>query len=509
MINRRILKNTLALYARQVLIIIVNLYALRVVLNVLGVDDYGVYSVVAGVVTLCSFLPATMASATQRFFSFALGQGDSEKLRKIFSANWLLYAVIGLLSLALLESLGLWFFNERLVLSAERVVAAQRLYHVTVLSFVASIYSSPFMAIIIAHEDMHIYAYVSIAEALMKLVVVFVLLYLPLDKLELYGYLLFVVAVVNMVLYVGVCANRYAECQFKEVFWDGDLVREIIVFTGWTLFGQLTTVFRNQAVTILLNQMFNPAIVAARAVAMTVAGQVIVFSNNFNTGLYPSIIKSYATNQKEEMFLLVFNGSKLTFFLMWVFALPMLLEMETILRIWLRTVPADAVLFTQLALVEALLLSLSLPIATAARAPGNMKLYELTLGAVQIAIFVFSMIVVRLGGVPSSVFVVAIVANVLMFAMRLVIVNHLCDLPVVKYLKQVVWPIVLVFVFSALPSVLIKALLPLSLLASLVMIFISALFSCLSMYLFGLDRVWRQRIHALVRQKIVRLGRGR
>ncbi len=500
--NKRIAKNTLMLYTRQVLILLVSLYTVRVVLNVLGVEDYGIYNVVGGIVTFFSFLSGTMASATQRFFSFALGQHDIDKLKKTFSVNLIIYAAIAFIALVLLETVGLWFVNNQLQVPPERFEAVKWVYHFSVLTFIATIFTTPFMAIIIAHEDMQIYAYVSIVEASLKLVIVFLLTYLPWDKLELYGMLVFAVALINMSVYIGICIRKYIECQFKEFCWDKALLREIIGFTGWTLFGQTTTVARNQAVTILLNQVFNPVVVAARAISMNITSQINLFSNNFNVGLYPPIIKSYAANDRKEMFFLIFNGSKITFFLMWVFALPMFLEMDTILNLWLKNPPPEAVLFTRLALVEVLINSISLPITTAARAPGRMKVYELTLGSIQIALFITAWIVLRLGGAAYSVFIVAIVVNLVMFIVRLLIVSKLIGLSIQSFTIQVVIPVLTIILLSLVPSVGLCLFLGKGLLFTAISILSSVIFASIAMYFIGLNKKWRKKIITQVINKL-------
>ena len=493
MSEQQILKNTLYLYVRQVLIVFLNLFALRIVLNTLGVRDYGIFTVVAGFVTLLSFLPGTMASATQRFFSFSLGQNDQDRLNKTFSANWLLYALISLVILLVLETAGFWYISEQLIIPAGRVIAAKTLYHYIVFSFVLSVFSSPFMAILIAHEDMHMYAFISIVESALKFFSTVVLIFMPWDSLSLYGQLLFFVALLNVLLYALVCLNKYEECQFRKFFWDAALVKEILGFTGWTMFGQLSTVMRFQAVTVLLNQFFNPATVAARAIAGTVANQVMVFSHNFNTGLYPSIIKTYAEGQKKEMLGLVLNGSKLTFYLMWVFALPLMVEMGTVLQLWLKTPPDKAVLFTRLAIVEALILSLSLPIATAARAPGKMKVYELTLGTIQLMMFFCCWFLVSAGYPAKSVFIAAIVANVVMFKARLLIVSKLVGLPVGLYYRRVLLPVAAIVLASALPIVMISLWGPHSIIFSLFIVVSSVALSTVCMYYIGLDSSWRKK----------------
>lgn len=492
--NKRIAKNTLMLYFRQILILLVSLYTVRVVLDVLGVEDYGIYNVVAGIVTLFSFLSGTMASATQRFFSFALGRKDNEQLKKIFSVNIAIYIGIAIVAVLLLETVGLWFVNEKLEVSPDRFEAARYIYHFAVLTFVTTILTAPFMAIIIAHEDMQIYAYVSIIEAILKLGVVFLLMYIHADKLELYGVLLFIVSLINAIIFISISIRKYDECQFKKFYWDKGLVQEILGFTGWTLFGQVTTVVRNQAVTILVNQVFNPVVVASRAIALSISGHIGVFANNFNTSLYPPIIKSYSSGKKNEMFSLIFNGSKLTFFLMWIIALPLLVELEMILNIWLKNVPPDAVLFTQLKIIESLILSLSLPLATAARAPGKMKAYELTLGIIQLSIFFVSWVILKMGYPAYSVFVVAIIVNVVMFFVRLVIVRNLIDLSIKAFTLKVVIPIMGVIVLSTIPTYLLQKTLPLGSIYSIIVIISSVILSAITMFYLGLDKNWREKI---------------
>lgn len=499
--NRRIAKNTLMLYFRQILILLVGLYTVRVVLDVLGVEDYGIYNVVAGIVSFFSFLSGTMASATQRFFSFAIGKNDTEQLKKIFLVNIFIYIGIALVAIFLLETVGLWFVNQKLEVPADRFDAARFIYHFSVLTFSATILTSPFMAIIIAHEDMQIYAYISIIEAVLKLGVVFLLMYIEADKLELYGVLLFIVALINAMIYISISLRKYEECQFKKLYWDKRLVHEILGFTGWTLFGQITTVVRNQAVTILINQVFNPLVVASRAIALSISGYIGVFANNFNTSLYPPIIKSYSSNKKNEMFSLIFNGSKLTFFLMWVIALPLLLEMEMILSIWLKNIPPDAVLFTQLNIIESLILSLSLPLATAARAPGKMRTYELTLGIIQLSIFFASWILLKIGYPAYSVFVVAIVVNIVMFFVRLVIVSNLIDLSKKSFILKVILPISGVIILSTIPTHLLQKSLPIGFIYSIIVIISSIIVSAIAMFYIGLDKNWREKICHYIRNR--------
>ena len=502
--NKRVLKNTLILYVRQFFLILINIYTLRLVLNALGVEGYGIYTVVSGIVALASFLPGAMSSATQRYFSFALGQKDQAALTKIFSVNLLIYVGIGLLALAILESAGLWFVNESLNIPSESADAAKVLYQISIFTFISSLLASPFMAIIIAHEEMELYAYVSLYEAVAKLAAAITITFAPWEKLTSYGSALFIASATTTLIYLIVCKKRYPACTFKRSTLDRTTFKEILSFTSWTLFGQLTTVARNQAVTILLNQAFNPAVAAARAIAMTVAAQVAVFSTNLNTSLYPPIIKHYSAGQKEEMFSVIIWGSKLTFILMWIFALPLYLEMETVLRLWLVTPPPEAVFFTQLALIEAVIMAISLPLATAARAPGQMRMYELTLGTIQLLILVASWALLTIGQPAASVFLVAIAANILMFFIRLRIVSSLTGLGVSLFLRRVGWPVLLVAISSSAPVSIVKAMLPSNLLSAGFVVLLSMLTSATLMFYLGFDVVTRRQLKEQIKAKITR-----
>ena len=503
--NKRIARNTLMLYVRQLLILFVSLYAVRIVLDELGVENYGIYGAVGGLVSLSAFLPGSLAQATQRFFSFALGEQNDERLRKTFSVNLVLYASIALVAFVALQTVGIWFVDTHLSVPDGRFEAAKQLYRYAMLTFLVGVITSPFMAIIMAHEDMKLYAYFSIFEAFIKLGVVFLLQYISCDKLELYGFLVLCVGVVNAVLYISVCLYRYDECQFRKLYWDSALLREIIGFTGWTILGQISTIARTHAITILLNQSFNPAVVAARTLSVQVASRVNIFSANFNSSLYPPIVKCYAASERQEMYELITGGSKITFFLLWVFALPMMVEMETILSFWLTAVPSDAVLFSRLALIEALIFSVSMPLTAAARAPGKMKAYELTLGTIQIGIFFCAWAGITIGAPAYSVFIVAILANLLMFCVRLYLVYRLTGFPMGNFLKSTVLPVLIIVLVTAVPISFLNFLSSGGFYWSILVILTSFIVSTIAMYFFGLDKVWRLKVIKIIRSHLPKL----
>jgi O-antigen/teichoic acid export membrane protein len=498
--NRRIAKNTLYLYFRMLLTMGVSLYTSRVVLNTLGIQDYGIYNVVGGVIGFFAFLSSSMTGASQRFFSFALGKGDKEQLENTFATTLIIYIFIIIIATVLLETLGLWFLYEKLKIPTERVFAARWTYQFSVIAFVVSILRIPFNSLIVAHEDMKIYAYVSIADAVAKLGMVFVLVFVSWDKLILYSILMCLIIIIFTVVYIVICRKKYEETKFRRYF-DKRMFNEMFAFTGWSLFGSITVVLKNQAVTILLNQFFNPVIVAARAIADQINAQAGSFAGNFNTSLYPPIIKSYAAGEIKQMFRLIFKGSKITYFLMFVFTLPLVLEMPVVLKIWLKNPPEWAALFSQLTMITLLIDSVSFPLMTTARATGKVKLYELTLGSIFIVSFLVSWMVLYLGMPAYSVILVAIGTNIVMFFARLLMIRYLTHLSVKTYFKQVVFPMTMVTLCATAFSYLVKYLLPEGYIYSFIVIVVSVILVAISMYFIGLNKLERTKVQSIIINK--------
>lgn len=296
--SSRLAKNTLFLYFRQILIMAVSLYTVRVVLNTLGAEDYGIYNVVAGVVTMFGFLSGAMASSSQRFFSFDLGKNDVEHLKITFSVTFQIYILIAGIVIIIAETVGIWFVNTKLVIPTERMAVANWIFQAAMVSFLLSLITTPYMASIIAHENMAVYAYVSIVEACMKLGIVFALKIIPYDKLIVYSLLIMTVGIVNTLIYIFYCRNNYDECKLHFVK-DGSLLKEIISYSGWNLFGNIAGMIKNQGISILLNLHYGAIINAARGIASQVNSTVSSFAQNFSTELRLQIIK-ICSEQKNE-----------------------------------------------------------------------------------------------------------------------------------------------------------------------------------------------------------------
>lgn len=485
--NKRIAKNTLLLYFRQILIMLVSLYTVRIILDVLGVEDFGIQNVVAGMVTMFSFLSSSMASASQRFFSFDIGRNREDKLRLTFSVTILIYLIISIIVLIVLETFGLWFLHTQMVIPKDRFDAAVLVYHFSVLSFIFTILKVPFLSLVIAHEDMGVYAGTSIIEVLLKLALVFLIKIIPIDKLVLYGILLSFVAFVNTIIYVVFCRIKYSECRLK-ITWDKALFFSILSFSGWSLFGNIANVLKNQGVNVLLNIYFGPVINASRGIAQRVSSAVTSFSHNFVTAVRPQLIKLYAVGSSEAMMSLALKSSKYTSFLLSLFLLPLITETKNILNLWLGQVPDFSVIFTRLILVDALIKSMTEPMMTVIQATGKIKLYQILVGGTLLLNLPLSALALWKGASPEAVFIISIGLTILSSFFRLIIIKKHVSYRINDFLLHVFIPVVLVLTASFTMHYILGMFLPTSIPVSVLKSIISIFVLVALIYLVGMNK---------------------
>lgn len=484
--NARLAKNTMFLYFRMIFIMAVTLYTSRVVLRVLGVEDFGIFNVVAGVVAMFGFLNSSMSATTQRFISFSLGKGDAN-LNKVFSTCVLTHALIALGVLVLVESVGLWFLYNKMIIPEVRMDAAFWVFQFSALSTVVTVMSIPFNADIIAHEKMSAFAYISIVEVCLKLLIVFLLDVGNIDKLVLYGFLLLLVQCGIFLTYMGYCLRHFKESRFRFVY-EKKLFSEVFSFAGWNLWGYLASILYTQGLNILLNVFFGPVVNAARGLANQVDGAIRLFASNFQMAINPQIVKTYAAKDLESMHRLVFRSSKFSFFLLLALSLPVMIEAPVILRLWLSTVPDWTASFLRLMLVVVIVDSVANPLMTSAAATGRIKLYQSVLGGIQLLIVPVAYVVLRMGGEPNSVFVVHICICLIAFAVRLFIVRGMVGLSIKKYLMEVcVKSGVVTIVATVLPLTLYFSMNN-SLLSAIVVVFVSLGSVAVSAYAIGLTK---------------------
>lgn len=483
--GKRIAKNTALLYFRMILIMLVSLYTVRVVLQVLGVKDYGIYNVVAGIVVMFSFLSGTMASATQRFFAFELGKNDFEQLKKIFSISLIMFAFISLIILFFAETVGLWFVNHKLIIPAERLKAANWIYQISIFSFVLTIITLPYNSSIIAHEDMGIYAYISILEAILKLVIVFLLSLFSIDKLILYGFLLLCSNFVITLVYRTICKKKYQECHFV-FYWNKNTFKAIGSYAGWNMIGAIANISKYQGANILLNLFFGPVINAAMGLAIQVNTVINSFVTNFYMAVRPHITKVYAKGDKEYMMQLVFSSAKLSYFLLLLLSMPLLIETDYILNLWLKVAPDYLVIFIRLLLISILIEAMNNQLVAAIQATGKIKTYQITISIIVLFIFPISYIFLRFNFLPYIVLYVLIAIDLVCFVPQLLIAHKIVGLPVYDYLKRVIFISIIVTLIASITPLLFYFKLQPGTMRFFAVV-VSGLFSCmLSIYYIGL-----------------------
>ena len=485
--KNRIAKNTLLLYFRQILIMLVNLFTVRIILATLGVVDYGIYNLIAGIVSMLGFLNGAMATASQRFFSYDLGRGDIKALQTTFSMSLNIYVIMISLVIILAETLGLWLLNTKLVIPIERLWATKIIYQLSIGSFVCSMLTTPYIAIIIARENMELYAYISIFEAFLKLITAFIVKYIKYDKLVLYCFLIMLSSVLVLGLYIFICRKNYFETKYR-FSWNKAMFQTLLSYTSWNLFGAAVGAAKIQAINVLLNAFFGPVINAARGIASQVSSAASSFSLNFSTASRPQIVKQYATGDIEEMVRLVLQSAKLTFFLMYIISFPLFLEMSIIMKIWLSEVPQDAVLFTRLVLVDLVIDSISYPLMTAAQATGKIKMYQAVVGGFLLLNFPCSYIVLRLGAPSQSVLIVAIIITSIALPIRLVILKRLMDFPIRTFFQQVIIPLLKACIISAILPIIIILIMHEGLIRLVITIICSILSISIAFYLLALQK---------------------
>lgn len=483
--NKRIAKNTIMLYFRMMLMMLVALYTSRVVLSTLGVEDYGIYNVVGGFVTLFSFLNGAMSGGTLRFLTFSLGKGDKDELNKTFSTCFLTHASIAALILILAESIGLWFVLTKLTIPEGRMAAAMWVYQCSIIASIIIVTTLPYSTVIIAHEKMSAFAYLSILEAFLKLGIVYLLLLGDVDRLIFYSILHLVVGVLMRAINVIYCYIKFPETHYIGI-WDKALFKKIMSFSGWNLWGNISVVLMTQGVNVVLNIFFGPTVNAARALAVQVQGAVQQFSQNFQTALNPQITKLYAANNLSQMHMLVLRSAKFTFLLLLCLSLPILYETPLLLSLWLDETPDYTVVFVRLMICITIIDSVANSLVTAANATGDIKKYQMIVGGILLLIVPVSYIALKISANPILVYVVHICIAICAFAARLYLVRPMISMPTSKYVKNVFVPILTVGACSLICTLGINSLLPDTTIGSIVNIAQSVIISLIISFSLGL-----------------------
>lgn len=441
--NKRIAKNTLLLYFRMLLLMGISLYTSRVILNTLGVEDYGIYNVVGGVVTMFSIMSSSLSSSISRFFTFELGSGDKEKLKKIFSSSITIQAGLALIIILIAETIGLWFLNEKIVIPEGRVTAANWCFQFSILTFAINLISIPYNAAIIAHERMSAFAYISILEAIGKLLIAWCIVINPIDRLVFYSAMVAVLACGIRVTYTLYCKRHFEECTYHFIY-DHTLLKQMVGFAGWNFLGNSAGILNSQGVNILSNMFFGVGVNAARGIAEKVNAVMVQFVNNFMTAMNPQITKSYAQGEYEYMRQLIYSGARFSCYLFLFFAIPIGFEAEYLLKLWLKIVPDYTVAFVRWTLACSLCLVVGNSILTSLLATGRIKRYQMIISTVAIFEFPLTFCAFKLGYSPTSAYILYFMMYFSLIFLRYKLVKNEVEIDFDGYIMGVVLKVLIV-----------------------------------------------------------------
>jgi O-antigen/teichoic acid export membrane protein len=421
----------------------VSLYTSRIILNTLGVKDFGIYNIAGGVVILFSFLNSAMTSATQRFLNFVTGQNLNTEVNRVFSMSMTAHFSIALTVIVLSETVGLWFLNTQMNIPAERMNAANWVYQFSILTFCIQIIRVPYNASILAYEKMSFYAFVSIAEVTLKLVIVFLLLYFGWDKLKLYSVLTCGISFVILIFYKLYCNGAFTTCRYNFI-WDIELYKKLMRFSGWSLFGSLANMGAQQGLNILLNIFYGVSVNAAMGIANQVSSAINGFVSNFQVAFNPQIIKSYALNDQKYFMNLIFQSSKFSYYLLFFLSLPILINTNFIFELWLKNVPEYSVTFCRLIILFMLIDAISAPLWMSVQATGNIRNYQILMGSLILLNLPLAYVALKMGCEPQSILIVRVIINLLTFFVRIFYLKPRIGLPTLRYIREVVLVVTLV-----------------------------------------------------------------
>ena len=499
----RIAKNTVILYFRMFVMMAIGLFTSRIVLQTLGVKDYGTYNVVGGVVGMFTIVSSSLSTSISRFITFELGRGNVERLNKVFSTAINVQLIISLVIVFLMEVIGVWFLNTQLNIPEGRMGAANWVFQLSIVSFVLGLLMVPYNASIVAHEDMGVFAYMTLLDAVFKLLVAYSLYISPFDKLITYSVLLFGVSLIMRGIYAAYCKRHYKECTYHFVK-DKQLLKEMTSFAGWNFLGNGSWILNNQGVNILINIFFGVTLNAARGVASTVDNAVQGFVRNFMTAVNPQITKSYAAGDLQYMHKLVFAGAKYSFFLMMFFVIPICLETDLILKLWLDVVPEYAAVFVQLTLLSSMCVILGNTLITSVFATGKIRNYELVMGLMALSNFPLTWIAFELGASPVLAYVIYFIVYFMMIFVRLFMVKDLIRMSAWTYIKEVFLRVFIVGMVSFIFPYIITRLQNDSVLRLVEVLAVSVTCSVISILTLGMKKDEKEMVFGYLRSKFHR-----
>lgn len=491
--NKRIAKNTIVLYIRMIVMMVVSFYTTRVILNALGVDDYGINNVVGSLVSMFSLISSSLSGSTSRFITFELGAGNKEKLRKTFITSVNINIILAIIVTIAIETVGVWFLNNKMVIPPDRLYAANWVLQCSVITFAIGLLSVPYNASIIAHEKMSAFAYMTIFDATAKLCIAIAIDYYNGDRLILFAIISLIPTIISQIIYYTYCKRKFEECRYK-ILWDNKLLKEIGSFALWNFIGCTAGLMKDQGVNIAINLFCGPTVNAARGIAMQVNGIISRFISNFTIALNPQIIKEYAANNLQRMHKLVFTGTRFSYYLFMFLSIPVFLEIETILQLWLGKIPAGTILFARLVLILSLVDIISQTLIVAQGASGKIRNYQIVVGGILILNFPISYYLLSKNIFPEVTVIVAIIISQICLLARLLFLRKMIKLSIRKFINKVYINVIIVTILSFIPPYIIYCSIVNEIHRCISVFIISVISSIIFIYLVGCNKQERQLI---------------
>lgn len=482
--NKRIAQNTAVLYLRMLVMMFIGFFTARIMLNALGVNDYGINNVVGGLVSMFSLLSSSLSSATSRFMTFGLGKGDLGNLKKIFSTTVNIHIVLAIVVVMAIETIGVWFLNHKMTIPSDRLYAANWVLQCSVVSFAIGLLSVPYNSAIIAHEKMSAFAYMTIFDAVFKLIIVFSIYFYGGDKLILFSFLMLLQSIIRQAIYWIYCKRKFAECVYT-CRRNRELEKNIFNFAGWNFIGCTAGLMKDQGVNIVINLFTGPTVNAARGIAMQVNGIINQFTGNFMMAINPQITKSYAAEDFERMHQLIYQGTRLSYYLFMIFSIPVFFEIQNILYIWLGQVPEHTILFARLVLILSLAEIISNALITAQLATGKIKKYQIVVGGILLLNLPISYFLLYIGMIPEITIIVAIVISQICLAARLWFLRSMIKLPAKQFLNKVYFNVIIVTAIASVAPLICYMTITSSFIRFFIVCTVSVISSMITIYFIG------------------------
>lgn len=499
--SKTLAKNTLFLYVRMLLSMLVSLYTSRVILQYLGVEDYGIYNAVGGVVGMFGIISGSLSTSISRTLSYELGTDNKEKLKKVFSMSINIQVLIIVVIFIIGETVAVWFLNSKMNIPLDRVIAANLILQFSLVTFAFNLISVPYNASLIAHEKMGVFAYVGIIEVFMKLIIAYLLVISPIDRLVFYGLLLMLVSVLVQIIYLLYCKRHFEECTYHNIN-DRKIYKELFGFATWNFIGSVSSILRSQGVNIILNIFFGPVVNAARAISMQVNNAVNSFVNNFMVALTPQITKAYAQGDYTYLLQCIYKGSKFSFFLLYFLSLPILIETDYILKLWLVNVPNTTIWFVRYVILFSLVDTYSRALINANNATGDIKKYQIVIGSLNLTVLPVVYIALKLGASAESTILVSVFVSLIGLFPRIHFNKKHFPITYKEFVRCVIIPTIIVSIVALILPFMASLFMTMSLLSLLCVILICSVSSSLSIFFLGCTKEERTYVISFIRKKI-------